>query len=501
MGAGASGLSAALQAQEEGLSVVVLEKNASTAASASNLAAGLMAVGSRQQEAQEISYNDKNADLTGWSDMVDGIFTYWTNQMSWHINQKLVYNFLAESGNTADWLMDHGFQFIRVVNLQDGKGWYHANATNYHLLGKGNYSAFAEEAFTGFVAEGGEIYYNTKAENLICDGQGNVTGVTAVMSDGVTLNISAQAVILCTGGFGSDTDYVYNELQFPGILEGAGSAGTGDGMRMAWEAGAQKYKEDALLVHHLYTTEPNTDLSDFGNKMNCILNYIPSFLNLNPVGTRYRNEDDVHCGVEASESNYAQNYGWNVFTQDMVDALTTEGVKALGLPDGLWWVPLSFGYQPAGDGTWDELPIVLELMEEEGVMVKADTLEELAQLTGMDYDTMRRNIEEYNQFCADGVDRIYHKDPDHMVALESGPYYAMRTVTRYITSIGGLKVDENLSVLNEQEQEIPGLYAAGCDAAGVIYGDAYVDIEGAGFAWAFTSGRMAARSAAQKITD
>lgn len=499
IGAGASGLTAAVEAQELGAQVIVLEKNSSTAQSTSNLAAGLMAIGSRAQENQGVVPVDYDPELKDWNDVVDAVFDYWTEQMSWHVNQKVVYNYLAMSGETTTWLMDHGFEFIRVMPLMPSNRWYHTNTNNHHLMGKGKYSVFAEPMFTKFEENGGKVYYNTKAEQLVTDENGKVCGVKAVMTDGTTLNIAADAVILCSGGFGSDLDYVYNELGFNGAFEGAGAAGMGDGMRMAWEIGAQKYKEDALLVHHLFTTESYTDLTDFGNKMNCILNYIPSFVHLNPVGTRYSNEDGVKCGVEASEATYGQAYAWNVFTQDMADALVNEGTNALGLPNGLNWVPLSFGYQPKGDELWTELPEVLTRMENEGVMVKADTLEELAAKTGMDYDILTKNIEEYNACCKAGEDKIFKKDPACLVALEKGPYYAMQLKTRYISSIGGLKIDENMSVLDENEREIEGLYAAGCDAAAVIYGDAYVDIDGAGFGWAFTSGRMAAQAAVEDI--
>lgn len=499
IGAGASGLAAAVEAQELGAQVIVLEKNSSTAQSTSNLAAGQMAIGSRAQENLGIKPIDYDPEIPDWNAQVDAIFDYWTEQMSWRVNQKLVYNYLAMSGETATWLMDHGFEYITVAPLMPSKRWYHTNTNNYHLLGKGKYSVYAEPMLAKFEENGGKVYFNTKAEQLVADENGKVCGVKAVMSDGTTLNIAADAVILCSGGFGSDLDYVYNEIGFIGAFEGAGAAGTGDGMRMAWEVGAQKYKEDALLVHHLFTTESYTDLTDFGNKINCILNYVPSFIHLNPVGTRYNNEAGVKCGVEASEATNGQLYAWNVFTQDMVDALVSEGTKALGLPNGLNWVPLSFGYQPKGDELWTELPEVLSRMEAEGVMVKADTLEELAAKTGMHQDILEKNIEEYNLCCANGEDKIYKKDAEYLVALEKGPYYAMKLKTRYITSVGGLKIDENMSVLDDNEREIEGLYAAGCDAAAVIYGDAYVDIDGAGFGWAFTSGRMAAQSVVEDL--
>lgn len=176
----------------------------------------------------------------------------------------------------------------------------------------------------------------------------------------------------------------------------------------------------------------------------------------------------------------------------MVDELVNEGTVALSLPDDLNWGALSFGYPPKGDELWTELPEVLNRMEAEAVMVKADTIEMLAEKTGVDYNIPAKNIEEYNIFCANGEDKIYKKDSVCLIALEKGPYYAMQIQTRYIGSIGGLKIDEN-------ERRIEDLYAAVCEAAAVIYGDAYVDIDGAGFGWAFASGHVAARAVVEDI--
>jgi len=102
---------------------------------------------------------------------------------------------------------------------------------------------------------------------------------------------------------------------------------------------------------------------------------------------------------------------------------------------------------------------------------------------------------------AAGVDHLFQKNPNYMLAMEEGPYYATKVVTRYLTSLGGLKINENMQVLDTNEKAIKGLYAAGVDAAGVLYGDAYVDVDGAGFGWAFSSGRMAAMEAAATLAE
>lgn len=500
IGAGASGMSAAIQAQESGVEHVMLtEKNDSPAGSASNLAVTMMGINSAYQSSLGIGPDSLNPEHTSWEELKTELLNYWVRQMSWKVNARIIRNYIDLSGDTVDWLIAHGFEYMKVEPQMTSNHWYHENVNGTHWLGKGKYAGFATAALDNFAAQGGEVLYNTTATELIQNESGDVIGAKAVQKDGTTLVISAKAVILCTGGFGSNRDWVINKVGYTGPLEGAPNAGDGSGMLMAYEAGAQAYNEDLILIHHLYSTPADTDLSDFGNKMNAILNYIQSFVHLNPNGTRFRNEFDIECGVAAAEGAVAQGYYWNVFTQDKVDTLINEGIQGLNMNS--MHVPLSFGYHPTPDEKWTELPIVLERMEANGVMVKADTLEELAEKTGMNYDILADNLADYNAACEAGVDLLYQKDAKYLLPMQEGPYYAMKVVTRYLTSLGGLKINENMQILDENEQAIEGLYAAGVDAAGVLYGDAYVDIDGAGFGWAFNSGRMAAMEAARKLSE
>lgn len=499
IGAGASGMSAAIQAQESGVAnVMLIEKNDSPAGSASNLAVTMMAIASDYQESLGASYNSLNPEMGSWDELKTELLNYWVRQMSWKVNARIIRNYIDLSGDTVDWLIAHGFEYMKVEPQMTSNHWYHENVNGTHWLGKGKYAGFATAALEDFAAKGGEVCYNTTATKLIQDENGNVVGAEAVQKDGTTLIISAKAVILCSGGFGSNREWVTEKVGYDGPLEGAPNAGDGSGMTMAYEVGAQAYNENLILIHHLFSTEADTDLSDFGNKMNAIINYIQSFVHLNPNGSRFRNEFDIECGVAAAEGAVAQGYYWNVFTQDKVDALVNEGIQGLNMSS--MHVPLSFGYHPTPDEKWTELPTVLERMEAKGVLVKADTLEELAEKTGMNYDILVDNMNDYNAACEAGNDVVFQKDAKYMLKMEEGPYYATKVVTRYLTSLGGLKINENMQILDTNEQAIEGLYAAGLDAAGVLYGDAYVDVDGAGFGWAYNSGRMAAMEVAEKLS-
>jgi succinate dehydrogenase/fumarate reductase flavoprotein subunit len=72
-----------------------------------------------------------------------------------------------------------------------------------------------------------------------------------------------------------------------------------------------------------------------------------------------------------------------------------------------------------------------------------------------------------------------------------GPFYALGPVRSYVTiTEGGLSVNESFQVLNEADQVIPGLFAAGSNGQGGLL------LEGHGhhIAWAFVSGRLAGES-------
>ena len=90
---------------------------------------------------------------------------------------------------------------------------------------------------------------------------------------------------------------------------------------------------------------------------------------------------------------------------------------------------------------------------------KADTLEELAEITGMDVDTFVEQVNRYNEMCANGVDEDMGQTT--LVPIGDGPYYAVNIKTITMGTIGGLKTNDDKQVLNKDGTPIEGLYAAG----------------------------------------
>ena len=91
--------------------------------------------------------------------------------------------------------------------------------------------------------------------------------------------------------------------------------------------------------------------------------------------------------------------------------------------------------------------------------VRADTLKELAEITGIDAVGLSSSVDEYNAAVASGSDPLGRT---HMPrALATPPYYAVRHHGIAVVSFAGLAIDEQLRVLAKDGKPVPNLYAAG----------------------------------------
>jgi len=126
----------------------------------------------------------------------------------------------------------------------------------------------------------------------------------------------------------------------------------------------------------------------------------------------------------------------------------------------------------------------------------ADSIEELAEKTGIDPATLKATIDEYNGFCEKGHDDLFAKDPKYLRPIKGPKFYAVKARTIFLGTLGGIKINHNTEVIDKKDNVIPGLYAAGYDAGG-MYGDAYCikDSSGLSSAFAANSGRIAGKNA------
>lgn len=133
-----------------------------------------------------------------------------------------------------------------------------------------------------------------------------------------------------------------------------------------------------------------------------------------------------------------------------------------------------------------------------GCTVMADTPEELAEKMGVDVEGFVKTLNDYNRMCAEGKDTQFGKRPELLIPLDEPPYIARKYGTALLSVVGGVKVDTEMRVLNEEREPIAGLYAIG-NTAGGRYGIDYpMIIPGNSHGSALTFGYLLGRQLSAK---
>ena len=128
-----------------------------------------------------------------------------------------------------------------------------------------------------------------------------------------------------------------------------------------------------------------------------------------------------------------------------------------------------------------------------GVVIKADTIEALAEKLNAPY--LIEEVKNYNAMVENGEDTQFHKDSKFLDAVNKGPYYAVITKLRCLGTLGGVAINENIQAIDDNGMTIDNLWVTGADAGG-MYGNSYVMFEGGTLGFAYNSGRIAGENAA-----
>ena len=147
---------------------------------------------------------------------------------------------------------------------------------------------------------------------------------------------------------------------------------------------------------------------------------------------------------------------------------------------------------------WD--PKQLDEAIENGNVLTAQTIEELAQKMEVPVETFKATVARYNELARNGKDLDFGKHPDRLTTIEKPLFYACKMEARYMVILGGLKVNTKLQVLDTERNAIPGLYAAG-NVSGSFFGNQYpTTVPGLTHSRAWTFGRLAGlNAAAEKV--
>lgn len=493
IGAGGSGTAAAVTAAEHGAKVIVLEKTAIPGGTTAN-GGGFFAADSEQ--ARSLGHEPLDATM---------IFNTYMEEMDWKADANLLRQFLDLSGQTADWLEDHGIVFHK---MEEAVQQSHAEGTNgYHKYDDFTKTSEQLGAMLQTIVDENEaqVFYETPATELMSE-EGTVTGVIAEGKDHTEYHISAKSVVIASGGFVGNEEMIKEALNGVSVNAGGYNTNVGDGITMAEDLGASLRGMEAMVLHtftiegsEAVTVEDENDpmASSYATSS---LAYMPVIPWLSPQGFRFANEDIVYDRALSTNALVSQgNYGWFIYNESLLQTLEEEGAAAAGMTEAIAMGPIP-ELTPLHTG-WTKLTESVEQMVEAGAVKKAADWESLAQETGMDSDTLITTMEAYNEAAQKEKDEQFGKDSRHLYELSSGPYYAVKVTANNLSTVGGLRIDPNFQVVASDSEQgyvpMDNLYAAGADAAG-IYSDHYAHtIEGAAQGWAYNSGRLSGAKAAE----
>ncbi len=494
IGGGGAGMAAAASAAQNGAVVILLEK---TAAVGGNTLASGCAWNAADPEVQ-----GKIPAMRGQADTLKGVLaldekdfgdyaetlrtlkgqirTYLAGDTSimfdsveWHMIQaylggkrqdksgkwaagdfKLVKALCSLSLPTLKWAESLGVVFNPKLSAPVGAMW----TRGHNPMDKMHYFDMPAKAV---LAAGGEILLETKAEALIVE-KGRVVGVRAVRGDGTPVTVRARkGVVMATGGFGANAAMVaqYNDY-WPSIpldmKTTCVSTVTGDGITMGKAAGA-------ALVGMQFSQLMPTAHARTGQLIDGILPPPENYVFVDQQGRRFVNE-------------YAER-----------DVLAFAALKQ---PGGLFYQISDTTI--ALNANVNANQAYLDRATVKGILIRADTLEELARKIGMDPAVLVDTIDKYNSYVDAGRDPEFGKNV-FKLKVKDAPFYAVPEKPAIHHTMGGLRINENAQVLDVKGRPIPGFYAAGEVTGGIhagnrLGGNAIADI------WVF--GKIAGASAA-----
>lgn len=436
VGAGITGITAALTADDQGAKVLILDHNSHFGGS--TMYSGGYCAAAGGDTLPKYGYDTNPDEFYVW--FLDGDESTFRPELSY----VAAYN----SGPALDMLTKYGAEWIEGGPIGDGVG-AHANAASTgNATEEVDYfaayvisheqrglSIFEDTAqsIQEFVEKGQLVYLlNTKATELATNDKGDVVGVRTEAGE----EFNAPATILSCGGYCANKEML-SQLYSRWARSGS-SASIGNMFDAAVKVGAVLHDMDFCRTDGgtLPILEGNGQ-----NVMREIKYKTPGMVWLNTDGVRFWKEG----------SNVARAY----FDTDKNTVYCVADKALLESTDILY-------YGNYATYVTDSNNEELERLAEQGkVVFKGETIEEAAEKAGLDPKTVAEQIERYNGFCATGVDEDFDKEADSLIALEEGPFYIFETIPNVKNTYGGLVIDECARVVDADNQPIVGLYAAG----------------------------------------
>ncbi len=334
----------------------------------------------------------------------------------------------------ATWLRDYvGVQY------RDKQSWYGGHTVARTVWPEGDGPQYVDTLQAKAEELGVEIYFRTKANELIQDDNGRVVAVKAENREGTQYTFNAEkGVILTTGGFGANVEMreKYNTL-WPSLDASVPTTNspaiTGDGIILAQAVGADLVGMESIQLYDV--NNPAT-----GNY------YYIDYARLNSTALLV-NKEGQRCVNEKATRDVIADATLNQ-TGSMVYEIVDAAVVA-------------------EQQLYENYQAEIDKCLKDGVLA-IGTLEECAAHFDIPYDALQATIDHYNEMVDAGEDTDFGRT-DNFNKIGEGPYFMFSSVVSVHHTMGGVKIDTEAHVIDTEGNVIPGLYAAG-EVTGGIHG-------------------------------
>ena len=395
--------------------------------------------------------------LDGMADWIDelGIDYMDTHRTSFNFYPKGFYDMADTMNNSMKGIAETGMEHHAMAD-EDG---------NQAMGGKYFYGPMAAI----YDELGGRVLYDTRGRELIQDPRTKeILGVRAEGPDGDVFIKATKGVVLATGGYEANPEFTDNYV-CPNMNIGVTGSpfNRGDGVAMANRAGAKLWHMGCIEWQG-YGARLMPDDEVMG-RVTTSTNWHtePAIIIVNKYGKRFFREDMRMGHTRTFPGTEFDGYA------DSVDTVNDWiGAPAYVIFDQTRFAEGSGNFYGGKDALamgWFGQHDLYEWSDdnskelESGIIVKGETLEELAQNLGMvGVDQLVETVATYNGYVDAGEDPDFGRDPEKMVKVETGPFYAIEVWPSLLNTQGGPRHNPLTGrVIAEDGTEIPRLYAAG----------------------------------------
>jgi fumarate reductase flavoprotein subunit len=426
IGGGTAGIPCAICAADKGAKVLLIEKSSQIGGTLW-LAGGSMAAAGTRVQAQK-----------GIKDTPD---MHFANIMELSHNKaipEIVRRFVDNAAPMADWLGDLGF-VVRDGEPVAGRGGHTSFAVPRYFQGRERgrsvlktlLPVLAQHVASGQV----KVLLSTSVAELVLGPDRGVQGIIARTDNGPRTQFSARKVVITSGGYCSGPE-MYKKVTGRTLYSASAYfMSKGEGLLLGEGAGGFIRGGEYQALGGTVLNDRNYPSVSIGQAGGNPARRPPWEINVNKLGLRYIREDEPD--IDARDSIFPKQpeaRGWVIFDQDIKDkAPPLMGNKSKAEMDVL------FAAHP--------------------MFTKAQSLDALAQRTGIDGTSLKRTVEDYNAGVRSKKDRFGREFLPAEIAKP--PFYAVELHGGNIVGFGGLAVNADMQVLRPDGSVIRNLYAAG----------------------------------------